>query len=312
MAGSSSRASSLLPELPSSDGLRRPLAWRDTSLHGPSRPKRSAPSCWRPPRSRDGPACVRAAGSPIGEIKKQRYVYYYCTGYADKCQGKPASCRRKYVREEVLEAQFTELLGRLRFDDEVLDWVREALFASHADKRREQEEAIARLRAEWERLQKRLDAMYVDKLDGRVDGAFFERMSAEWRADLARCQREIDRHQEADRSYMDEGVRILELARNAQRLFARQEPRQKRRLLNFVLSNCSWEDGAIVATFRQPFDLLAQTVATQATDKAAGMASSRPSAKWLPFVDAYRTMCLAPKPEFRSVLEEIREVRFAA
>ena len=41
--------------------------------------------------------------------------------------------------------------------------------------------------------------------------------------------------QNADKSYLDEGVQLLELARNAQRLFERQEPRQKRRLLNFVL-----------------------------------------------------------------------------
>ena len=27
---------------------------------------------------------------------------------------------------------------------------------------------------------------------------------------------------------------------------------------------------------------------------------------WLPFLNTYRTMCLAPKPEFRCVLEEIR------
>jgi hypothetical protein len=26
-----------------------------------------------------------------------------------------------------------------------------------------------------------------------------------------------------------------------------------RRLLNFLLSNCTWEDGTVVATFRQPF-----------------------------------------------------------
>jgi hypothetical protein len=49
-----------------------------------------------------------------------------------------------------------------------LSWVQEALHSSHADKRREQEEAIARLRAEYDRLQRRLDAMYVDKLDGRI------------------------------------------------------------------------------------------------------------------------------------------------
>ena len=75
----------------------------------------------------------------VGEIKKQRYVYYHCIGYWDKCRGNPASCRRKYVREEALEARFTELLSRLNFDDEVLEWVREALHASHADERCEHE-----------------------------------------------------------------------------------------------------------------------------------------------------------------------------
>ena len=226
-------------------------------------------------------ACSKCGCSVVGEIKKQRYIYYHCTGYADKCQGNPASCRRKYVREEVLEAQFTELLGRLRFDDEVLAWVRDALHASHADKRQEQEQAIERLQGERRRLQARLDAMYVDKLDGRVDAAFFDKMSAAWRAEQDRCQREIDRHQEADKSYMDEGVQILELARNAQRLFARQEPRQKRRLLNFVLSNCSWEDGEVRATFRQPFDLLAETTAIAARQKADNTANSAKSEIWL-------------------------------
>ena len=103
--------------------------------------------------------------------------------------------------------------------------------------------------------------MYLDKLDGRVDGAFFDKMSAEWREEQNRCLREIARHESAEQSYMDEGIRIFELARNAQKLFERQQPREKRRLLNFVLSNCTWEDGEVVARFRQPFDLLAQTTA---------------------------------------------------
>jgi DNA invertase Pin-like site-specific DNA recombinase len=205
-------------------------------------------------------ACHACGCAVVGEIKKERYIYYHCTGYADKCQGNPASCRRKYVREEALEAQFTELLGSLRFDDEVLEWVRDALHTSHADERREHEEAIKRHQAEYKRLNDRIHAMYVDKLDGLVDTAFFEKMSNQWREEQNRCQREIERHQNADESYLEEGVQLLELARNAQRLFAQQEPREKRRLLNFVLSNCTWEDGKVVATFREPFDMLAETV----------------------------------------------------
>ena len=217
----------------------------------------------------------------VGEIKKERYVYYHCTGYADKCLGNPASCRRHYVREEVLEQKFTELLGQLRFDDEVLEWVRESLHASHADERREHEEAIRRLQGEHKRLGDRINAMYLDKLDGRVDSAFFDKMSAQWREEQNRCLREIARHESAEQSYMDEGVQILELARNAQKLFERQQPREKRRLLNFVLSNCSWENGEVVATFRQPFDLLAQTTAIATRAATSSDSNSAKSEIWL-------------------------------
>jgi site-specific DNA recombinase len=190
------------------------------------------------------------------------------------------------VREEALEQRFTELLGRLMFDDEVLAWVREALHASHADERREHHEAIMRHQAEYKRLQDRIHAMYVDKLDGLVDAAFFDKMSNQWREEQNRCLREIDRHQEADKSYMDEGVQLLELARNAQRLFAKQEPREKRRLLNFVLSNCTWEDGEVVATFRQPFDMLVETTIAAARLDADEAVKSAKSEIWLGDLDS--------------------------
>jgi site-specific DNA recombinase len=231
-------------------------------------------------------ACHACGCAVVGEIKKQRYVYYHCTGYADKCQGNPASCRRKYVREEALEARFTELLGRLRFDDEVLEWVHDALHASHADERRENEEAIKRHQAEYKRLNDRIHAMYVDKLDGLVDTAFYDRMSNQWREEQNRCQREIERHQNADKSYLDEGVALLDLARNAERLFAKQEPREKRRLLNFVLSNCTWEDGEVVATFRQPFHMLAETVTAAAHVGAGDKAKSAKTEIWLGDLDS--------------------------
>ena len=85
---------------------------------------------------------------------------------------------------------------------------------------------------------------------------------------------------------MDEGVALLDLARNAQRLFAKQEPREKRRLLNFVLSNCTWEDGEVVATFRQPFDMLAETVTAVARNEAGASHSNAKNEIWLPELDS--------------------------
>jgi site-specific DNA recombinase len=195
-------------------------------------------------------------------------------------------CDEPYVREEVLERQFSDLLGRLSFDDEALGWVREALHASHADETRAHEGAIERLQTEHKRFQNRLDAMYVDKLDGRVDATFYERMSTSWREEQTRCLREIEQHQAANKSYMDEGVRLLELAWNARRLFERQEPREKRRLLNFLVSNCSWKGGELTATLRQPFDLLAETTLAVEKGRAAGGIANGPSQIWLPGPDS--------------------------
>jgi hypothetical protein len=68
--------------------------------------------------------------------------------------------------------------------------------------------------------------MYLDKLDGRVESAFFDKISAQWREEQNRCLREMAGHESAEQSYMDEGIQILELARNAQKLFERQQPRK--------------------------------------------------------------------------------------
>jgi hypothetical protein len=124
------------------------------------------------------------------------------------------------VREEAPEERFTDILGPLHFDDEVLDWVRDALHASHAEERREHKEAIRRPEAECKRLDDRIHAMYAEKLDGLIDAAFFQKISSQWREEQDRYRRDIERHRNADRSYLIEGVALLELANNAQRLFA--------------------------------------------------------------------------------------------
>ncbi len=127
-------------------------------------------------------------------------------------------CGERYVREEVLAEKFVQVLGRLNFGEDVLQWVSTALRESHADQRKEHDAAIVRLQAECERLQNRIRAMYIDKLDGRVDRSFYAQMSEQWRAEREKLMQEITLHQVADDCYLDEGVRLLELAQSAQRL----------------------------------------------------------------------------------------------
>jgi len=59
---------------------------------------------------------------------------------------------------------------------------------------------------------------------------------------------------------LEDGVRLLELAQNAHEQFIQQPPQEKRRLLDFLVSNCSWKDGKLTANFQEPFNMLALTI----------------------------------------------------
>ena len=224
-------------------------------------------------------ACGHCGCALVGELKKGRYIYYRCTGYKGKCP-------EPYVRQEALETEFSNLLRRLSLDKDVLAWVSEALRESHADERRFHDEAISRLNADNLRLQTRLDVLYEDKLDGRIDVTFFDRKARDWRAQQSRLLADIGDHQNANQSYMEEGVRILELAGRASELFERQPAEEKRRLLNCVLSNSFWKEGKLTAQFRQPFDML--VVAKESAESAAVAQNPEKGGFeiWLPDMDS--------------------------
>jgi hypothetical protein len=42
------------------------------------------------------------------------------------------------------------------------------------------------------------------------------------------------------------------------------------------------------------------------------MVNRRDHASWLPFLNTYRTMCIAPQPTFKRLLENIRQDQVAA
>ena len=226
--------------------------------------------------------CGHCGCGLTAEIKKGRYVYYHCTGFRGKC-GEP------YVREEVLEEQFTALLGGLRLDPEILEWLIATLRVSDAERRKLHDAAIARLQEEHATLQRRLDAMYVDKLDGRIDAGTYDQLATEWRGEQDRLRRSIAEHRQEGEAYFDEGAKLLELASRCQDLFREQPPTEKRKLLGFVLSNCLWKAGQLEPTFRRPFDLLitASNRAQQATTMpAAGGLPDGRLAIWYPQRDS--------------------------
>ena len=65
-----------------------------------------------------------------------------------------------------------------------------------------------------------------------------------------------------------------------------QSASEKRRLLEFVLSNSFWANGELTPEFRQPFDMLADMATVGAQKMAAGLLTSSHHQEELPRQDS--------------------------
>ncbi len=193
-------------------------------------------------------------------------------------------CRRR--GEEVFDAEIERILKSLRFDCQILECVRQALTQSHEDERQFREASIKRLLAQSDRCQKRIEQAYLDKLDGQIDVGFFDRVSAQWREEQAVCEAQIAEFAEANAEYYDDGLRLLELARDAWSLWKRQSPAEKRKLLKFLVSNCSLLYGQLTVELNQPFEMLRETLEAERAKGAANGSISVNLEKWLPGPDS--------------------------
>jgi len=95
----------------------------------------------------------------------------------------------------------------------------------------------------------------IEKLDGEVDEAFYIKHMKEWCKDQKRLQRQIEAHQEADENYIEQGIRLIEIARNAYQYFQRKDQPIRAELVRFIFPNSNLRDGKVEPVFKPPFDI---------------------------------------------------------
>ena len=117
--------------------------------------------------------CAYDGCTITGEIKKGRYVHYRCTGYRGKC-GLPR------FEEETLAERRGEPLKHLQVPRDIVEQIVATI-------REDQKHAASKVTAERSRFEarftavrNRMDAAYVNKLDGKISEEFWERKMADW------------------------------------------------------------------------------------------------------------------------------------
>ena len=166
------------------------------------------------------------------------------------------------VRKAVKVA--SRVTSKVRVDDETGERIKQGLRESLDDETAYHREEVARLYQQLDQVKVWKNKVYQDRLEGKLAEDFWVKKMNEFQMEEARIVSGIAAHKAAENKYYEQGCVTLELAQRADSLWDSLSAPRKRRLLQILLSNSSLRGGRVEATYRQPFDLLAELAAARA------------------------------------------------
>ena len=153
-------------------------------------------------------------------------------------------------------------MDKIQLLQQVADCIAARLRTSDADLMRTRERSASSLLTRQRALQAKIDRAYDDYVERRISEALWARKSAEWETELATVNVELSALDRPATALVATGQKILELVKQAGILYKTQDPGEQRRLLDSVLSNCTFDRGSLSPTYRKPFDLFARATET--------------------------------------------------
>ena len=160
------------------------------------------------------------------------------------------------TREEKMQDQLASSLRELVIPPGVLEWLQEAVGESDLTQQVAREREIKRMEEQHRRIEAKLEAMYEDRLDGRITPEMYDRKTSELRSQAAELASRVSAVRAAAPAPVEEAIDVMDLTSRAADLFLIQPPQEKQRFLRLVLKSASWKGGELRTEFEEPFETL--------------------------------------------------------
>jgi len=192
--------------------------------------------------------CPKCGCLMTPEIKKGKFIYYSCTNAR-------GICKREYVPEKtLLEPVYAIFSAFARIPQEVQDRLCTELRKMNDSEAEFHNREVARLRSEYDRLQKKIEALLDLRLEQSITKDEYDKKLQDLKDKQFRLNVELDEYTKADLEYHISVGTVLNLSRKIAELFDGSETHEKRAILNFVLQNPVVRGKKLEFTLRKPFD----------------------------------------------------------
>ena len=227
--------------------------------------------------------CAISFDKKVKHYKKTDRTAIYIYGRCTNCFKKHKKIT--WIKEEELIEQISELLKGMTIPEKALDYLKTELNKSHEDKKYFHENAMANLKTEHAKIQRRVELMYEDRLEGRITPEIYDTKVQELKQRQVEILKQMELHERADENYYIQLGRLLELASRAHELFTRSKVGQKRRLLQSLLSNLTLSGKKLSISLQEPYNLIFEHASRS---------------QWLPVAYETRTRIILTKPRIYS------------
>ncbi|MBU6389577.1 recombinase family protein [Patescibacteria group bacterium] len=198
--------------------------------------------------------CAECGGLITWESQKGTN-YGHCNHYRD-C--KQSTWSKEYEIEDQLMGGFKALELK---NTRLIGWISKALKESHREELAYYQGSLDELKERHDTLQRRIERIYEDKLDGIIDRDTYQRKFQEYTAERQRVLEKIEQHGTANTKYYELGSHIFDLSQQAQRVYrTAKSPEDKGRLIRLVFTNLRVDNGKLSYEYSKAFQLLHQAV----------------------------------------------------
>lgn len=195
--------------------------------------------------------CDECKGTITWEIQKGHW-YGHCNHYK--------TCKQKtWLRQEKVEEILFPLFDNVApKTNKVLNVLQKALKESHSSEIEYHTISINNLKRNLEQTQRRLEAIYEDKIDGKIPPEFYNRKFTEYTKEKEEIIESINKLNNGNTKYYEAGYAIHELASKASEIYKSPKAtvEDKRLLLSKIFSNLSLNSDKIKPEYTLAFEFL--------------------------------------------------------
>ncbi len=187
------------------------------------------------------------------QIKKNKYTYYHCTAYG-------SNHKLEYVPESKIDSMFSGIIGKVSLPIEYYDFFKACLESDHKNRKINRAGKRERLELEKDKIENYMKKSYNDKMDGLISHDFFNSVVNDYQKQLYAINYQLQNLDESIDDNFDIAMKTIELSYQAESLYLRANPLQKRNLIKSTLSNCVLKDGTLYPTYNKAFSIFAKGI----------------------------------------------------